>query len=341
MGTLVPAASAAFIGVFIARGIVRPIVRVSAGIRTIAEGDLSATIEDAERNDEVGDIAKSLDALREKLGLVASLDQEREISAEEQRRIVNALTLSFREVPLCNLTKSIDTAFGEHEMLRHDFNQTVERLSALISTVVDTAESIRLCAREISQLSEHLSIRTESQAVILEETVAALDQLTASIRSAADGAKQVEAIVRSARIEAEKSGKVVQSAVGAMTEIERSSSQISQIIGVIDDIVFQTNLLALNAGGKAARAGDAGRGFAVVASEVRTLAQRSSVAAKEIKSLISVSTKHVGCGVEQVGRAGTALANMVHRVAIFRRWCPTSPLPLRSSRVDWQRSTWV
>jgi methyl-accepting chemotaxis protein len=121
----------------------------------------------------------------------------------------------------------------------------------------------------------------------------------------------VENIVRQARREAEESGAVV----SAMTEIERSSDQISQIIGVIDDIAFQTNLLALNAGVEAARAGDAGKGFAVVASEVRALAQRSSAAAKEIKTLIGTSTQHVGRGVDQVGRAGKALASIVNRVA--------------------------
>lgn len=314
VGSLVAAATAAGIGVFIARGIVKPIVRVSGAIRTIAGGDLSAAIVDADRNDEVGDIAKSLDALRQKLGLAAGMDQERETRAEEQRRIVDALTVGFQELSAGNLTQSIETAFGDHEMLRHDFNQTVDRLSETISMVVETAESIRCRAREISQSSEHLSARTETQAATLEETAAALDQLTASIRSAADGAREVETIVRSARNEAEEVGKVVQGAVNAMTEIERSSSQISQIIAVIDDIAFQTNLLALNAGVEAARAGEAGRGFAVVASEVRALAQRSSAAAKEIKSLISASTKHVGRGVEQVGRAGTALANIVNRV---------------------------
>ena len=135
------------------------------------------------------------------------------------------------------------------------------------------------------------------------------------MKSAAEGAREVENIVRQARREAEESGAVVQGTVSAMTEIERSSDQISQIIGVIDDIAFQTNLLALNAGVETARAGDAGKGFAVVASEVRALAQRSSAAAKEIKTLIGTSTQHVGRGVDQVGCAGEALASIVNRVA--------------------------
>ena len=311
---LVAAAFLIVVGILMAKAITKPIARVSNAIRTIAGGNLTVEIVDADRNDEVGDIAKSLDALREKLGLAALMDQEREVRAAEQWRIFGALTEGFRELSSGNLTQSIDAAFGEHEMLRHDFNQTVERLSETISLVVETAESIRSRASEISQSSEHLSTRTETQAATLEETAAALDELTGSIKSAAEGAKEVEAIVRSARNEAEESGKVVQSAVNAMTEIERSSNQISQIIGVIDDIAFQTNLLALNAGVEAARAGDAGRGFAVVASEVRALAQRSSGAAKEIKSLISASTQHVGRGVEQVRRAGNALENIVNRV---------------------------
>lgn len=314
IGTLLASAVAALLGIWIARGVIKPIVRVSGAIRTIAEGDLTAAIVDADRNDEVGDIGKSLDALREKLGLAAGLEQERHQASEAQRRIVEALSVGLRALSSGNLTQSIDVEFGDHETLRQDFNQTVGRLSETISMVVETSESIRSRAREISQSSEDLSTRTETQAATLEETAAALDELTASIRSAAEGAKEVEGIVRSARNEAEESGKVVQGAVNAMTEIERSSDQISQIIGVIDDIAFQTNLLALNAGVEAARAGDAGKGFAVVASEVRALAQRSSGAAKEIKSLISASTQHVGRGVEQVGRAGDALANIVNRV---------------------------
>ncbi|MEO8245111.1 MAG: methyl-accepting chemotaxis protein, partial [bacterium] len=155
----------------------------------------------------------------------------------------------------------------------------------------------------------------ENQAATLEETAAALDELTTSVRSAATGAREVETIVQSARREAEDSGKVVLGAVEAMNGIERSSDQISQIIGVIDDIAFQTNLLALNAGVEAARAGDAGRGFAVVASEVRALAQRSSDASKEIKTLISTSSQLVGRGVEAVGSAGKALNTMVDRVS--------------------------
>lgn len=312
--SLAAAALLAVLGTFAARTITGPIVRVSSAIRTIASGDLATEILETDRNDEVGDIAKSLDALREKLALNEAEQQERQGKAEHAKHVVTQLTTGLHNLSSGNLTHTIDTDFGEYESLRQDFNQASGRLSETMSLVVETSESIRSRAREISQSSEDLSTRTETQAATLEETAAALDELTASIRSAAEGAKEVEGIVKSARAEAEESGKVVQGAVSAMTEIENSSDQISQIIGVIDDIAFQTNLLALNAGVEAARAGDAGRGFAVVASEVRALAQRSSAAAKEIKSLISASTQHVGRGVEQVGRAGDALANIVNRV---------------------------
>ena len=311
---LTAAALMAVAGIAIARSITVPLIRIGSSIRAIAGGDLDATIADTDRDDEFGDISKSLDALREKLRAVAASEGERQRQAEEQKQIVAALSIGLRELSAGNLAQRIDTPFGNQDALRLDFNQAVERLSETIAIVVETSESIGARAREISQSSEDLSSRTETQAATLEETAAALDELTASIRPAAEGTKEVEGIVRSARNEAEESGKVVQGAVSAMTEIENSSDQISQIIGVIDDIAFQTNLLALNAGVEAARAGEAGKGFAVVASEVRALAQRSSGAAREIKSLISASTQHVGRGVEQVGRAGEALANIVNRV---------------------------
>lgn len=131
----------------------------------------------------------------------------------------------------------------------------------------------------------------------------------------AEGAQRAHGVIGQARAEADKSGEIVTGAVAAMGEIERSSQQISPIIGVIDEIAFQTNLLALSAGVEAARAGEAGRGFAVVAMEVRALAQRSAAAAKEIEGLISTSSKHVGRGVELVGENGRALGRIIEEVS--------------------------
>ena len=199
--------------------------------------------------------------------------------------------------------------------LQSDFNAAMGQLKDAMTTVVTNVSAIRSGAGEISQAADDLSRRTEQQAASLEETAAALDQITATVRKTASGAKQCSDVVLAARGDAEKSGEIVRDAVGAMSAIEQSSTQISQIIGVIDEIAFQTNLLALNAGVEAARAGDAGRGFAVVASEVRALAQRSADAAKEIKTLISSSGTPVGAGVSLVGQTGEALNRIVERVA--------------------------
>jgi methyl-accepting chemotaxis protein len=191
----------------------------------------------------------------------------------------------------------------------------LDNLQQAMSSIAVNAGGIRSGAGEISQAADDLSRRTEQQAASLEETAAALDQITATVRKTAEGAKLANSVALSTRTGAEASGEVVRQTVDAMAEIEKSSKQISQIIGVIDEIAFQTNLLALNAGVEAARAGDAGRGFAVVASEVRSLAQRSSQAAKEIKSLISSSSHQVETGVKLVGEAGSSLRQIVERVA--------------------------
>jgi methyl-accepting chemotaxis protein len=303
-------------GVLIARSITRPIGRVSDAMKAVASGDLSVAVQDADRQDELGGIAQSLEGLREKLIGAEAMEQERARLQADQQHVVDVLSVGLQNLAAGNLQDALTEEFGgTYETLRGDFNRTLDKLNETIAQVVDTAENIRSRSTEISTASEDLSRRTENQAATLEETAAALDELTSSVKSAAEGAREVENIVRQARKEAEESGAVVQGAVSAMTEIERSSDQISQIIGVIDDIAFQTNLLALNAGVEAARAGDAGKGFAVVASEVRALAQRSSAAAKEIKTLIGASTQHVGRGVDQVGRAGEALASIVNRVA--------------------------
>ncbi|MDT8856019.1 methyl-accepting chemotaxis protein [Paracoccaceae bacterium Fryx2] len=304
------------LGVLMAQSVTRPINRVSAAMQRVANGDLDTVVTEADREDEVGRIARSLDGLREKLTMAELGEKERDRLQAEQTRVVEALSVGLQNLSNGNLSQPITEPFaGTYETLRSDFNQTLAELNDTISQVIEASESIRNRSTEISRASEDLSHRTENQAATLEQTAAALDELTASVKSAADGARQVESIVRQARKEAEDSGVVVQGAVDAMTEIKKSSELISQIIGVIDDIAFQTNLLALNAGVEAARAGDAGRGFAVVASEVRALAQRSSAAAREIKTLISASTQQVGRGVAQVDRAGEALASIVGRVA--------------------------
>ncbi|WP_300519433.1 methyl-accepting chemotaxis protein [Aliiroseovarius sp.] len=237
-----------------------------------------------------------------------------------QAQVVDALRVGLGQLSEGDLTARIDVAFSaDYEQLRLDFNQAVDKLLGAMRGVIENAGLINGEAVEISNAADDLSHRTETQAATLEQTASALDELTNSVRSAADGASHANEVVDGARRNAEASGEVVREAVGAMGEIESSSKQISKITGVIDDIAFQTNLLALNAGVEAARAGEAGRGFAVVASEVRALAQRSSDAAREINDLISASGGQVKRGVELVDQAGAALAGIVDSVTEISR----------------------
>ncbi|MEM6904861.1 MAG: methyl-accepting chemotaxis protein, partial [Pseudomonadota bacterium] len=168
--------------------------------------------------------------------------------------------------------------------------------------------------REIATGATELSGRTESQAASLEETAATMEEMTASIKANAESADRAKSISSDAAARATRGGEVVEETVTAMGLIETGSGKISEIITVIDSIAFQTNLLALNAAVEAARAGDAGKGFAVVASEVRTLAQRSAEAAKDITQLISESTRQVSDGVQLVNRTGEALREIVEAV---------------------------
>jgi methyl-accepting chemotaxis protein len=298
------------------RTVTNAISRVRADMTRMAEGSFDVQIADAGRGDEIGDIGKVLADFRDRLIAADEANQEQANKRHEQQKVVAALSEGLVNLSEGNLTLPIADPFEpEYEKLRLDFNKTLTTLNSTMSEVIVAAGSIKHGAVEISQAADDLSNRTENQAATLEETAAALDELTASVRSAASGAKSVEQIVSEARTDAEHSGTVVQNAVAAMTEIEKSSEHISQIVGVIEDIAFQTNLLALNAGVEAARAGDAGKGFAVVASEVRALAQRSSEAAKEIKTLIRGSSQQVERGVDLVGKAGDALKHIVQRVA--------------------------
>jgi methyl-accepting chemotaxis protein len=187
-------------------------------------------------------------------------------------------------------------------------------VSDAIGAVTIAANGINSGASDIRQASDDLSQRTEQQAASLEETAAAMDEITTTVRETAAGARRANDAVGDARAEAESSGDVVRRAVDAMGGIERASSEISEIISVIDGIAFQTNLLALNAGVEAARAGDAGKGFAVVAQEVRALAQRSADAAKDVKTKILASSEQVEAGVTLVSETGKALQRIITRI---------------------------
>lgn len=310
--------SAAFVSIswVVSRSITQPIGRVCEAMAAIGDGNLEAAIPDTGNQSEVGEIARSLNGLRQKLMVAAEMTDSRLKQQIEQQQITESLRIGLNDLSSGNFSRPITTPFApDYEVLRQDFNLVVEKLSRAISLVAGSAESIRARSAELTHAADDLAHRTETQAATLEQTAAAMDQMTSSVKSSTASTKEVEAIVRQARKEAEDTGAVVKGAVSAMVEIEKSSNHISQIISVIDDIAFQTNLLALNAGVEAARAGDAGRGFAVVASEVGALAQRSSMAAKEIKTLIGDSTQNVGLGVDQVGRAGQALTSIVERVA--------------------------
>jgi methyl-accepting chemotaxis protein len=228
---------------------------------------------------------------------------------------VNEIAAGLSQLADGNLEHRIQTQFiPALEPLRVDFNASLEALEQSMLAVNRNTQAIRAGAGEISTAADDLSRRTEQQASSLEETAAALDEITVTVKKTADGARHARDIVATAKVDADKSGEVVREAMAAMTGIDKSSKQISEIIGVIDEIAFQTNLLALNAGVEAARAGDAGRGFAVVASEVRALAQRSAQAAKEIKELISASNAQVNEGVRLVSRTGEALGRIVTQV---------------------------
>ncbi|WP_062066179.1 methyl-accepting chemotaxis protein [Cellvibrio sp. OA-2007] len=214
-----------------------------------------------------------------------------------------------------DLTERIDVEYtGTFGDLKNYCNETTENLTKMLSDIRSAADMIFTASSEIAQGNADLSSRTEQQAANLEETASSMEELTSTVKLNADNAKQANVLAEQASTVAIDGGALIQQVVTTMNAINESARKISDIIGVIDGIAFQTNILALNAAVEAARAGDQGRGFAVVASEVRTLAQRSANAAKDIKSLISDSVQKIDNGNSLVGKSGDTMKEIVSAI---------------------------
>jgi methyl-accepting chemotaxis protein len=352
------------IAFFLARSVSNPITALTHSMRELAAGNFDIVLPGLARKDEVGNIARAVDAFKVKAAERAQLEaaekaeQDRRAEADRQAAltkmaddfqaavgdIVSAAAAGdfSRRVALDGKTglvlhvgtlinglcdnvaqalrdlvqmlsalsegdlseRIVSDYQGDFATLKDNANATAERIGQTIADIQRAAQEVTSASAEISGSTTDLSQRTEEQAASLEETSASMEEIAATVKKNAENAQQANQSTAKARDIADRSGKVVANAVAAMAQIETSSGKIADIIGVIDEIARQTNLLALNAAVEAARAGDAGRGFAVVASEVRTLAQRSSQAAKDIKDLIISSNG-------QVNKTGVALDEIV------------------------------
>lgn len=314
-------------GVILFRNVINGVSSLQIAMTEISRNNLNCHIPGSDRVDEIGEMAGALEVFRlaaiENRRLEAEaatvqshaeadrmqLAEAAEAAAQQRlREATSGLASGLKRLAAGDLAFQIDVPFSaEFEGLRQDLNSAIAQLGRTLALVSVSTESIDGGSREISGSADNLSRRTEQQAASLEETAAALDEITVNVTNSSKRADEARLVAKQANESAAQSGSVVATAVDAMQRIEQSSSQISNIIGVIDEIAFQTNLLALNAGVEAARAGEAGKGFAVVAQEVRELAQRSAQAAKEIKNLILTSSQEVASGVKLVSDTGKAL----------------------------------
>ena len=316
---LVASAIGAALLAFGNRRLLKPLGALQQVMDRIRAGQLGGEVPASGRKDEIGGFARGIDAWRASILETQALAEQDRLREAEQNRVMGELTASLARLAALDLTASIDSPpanpFPErYQDLRQNFNDVVKTLADTIEMIRQTAQSIDSGATGFNSIAQDMSNRTETQAATLEETAAALDEMTASVQSTAENAANADRAMAENGRQAQEGGQVVRKAITAMEAIETSSRQITRITDVIDDIAFQTNLLALNAGVEAARAGDAGKGFAVVASEVRSLAQRASESAKEIKRLINQSSEQVENGSTLVHATGQALDDMITRI---------------------------
>ncbi len=309
------------------RSVIRPIGRLRHVMNRIAAEDFAAEVEDVNRADEVGAIARTLvtlrDSVNERVQMHLAMAEEQRALLDRQKAeterlqaihadnlgmVVAELGAGLARLADCNIRMTIDQPFpGDFEPLRRDFNNSIATFQSTLEQVLQQTRCLQDQGQEMRHAADNLAQRTEQQAAALEQTSATLAQVASTVDASVERTLQTRKLARDAKECALSSSTVVGNTVDAMRRIQNASGEINQIISVIDEIAFQTNLLALNAGVEAARAGEAGKGFAVVAQEVRELAQRSAKAAREIKDLIVNSASEVSNGVQLVAETGKAL----------------------------------
>ncbi len=325
LGSVIAGALGTFLSVFLSRRLSETLDQT----RKLADGNLDVVITGDVGTGDLAQLSRALKVFKD--NALQRLEEEarakeaqavveatREAQVKTQARVVRDIGEGLNRLAQGDLAQTIESPADdpfpkEYDALREAFNSVTSTMSSTLSRVSDVAVNVRSGSEEITAAAQDLSARAETQAATLEQSAAALNQLTESVRMTATRARSAQKVSEENRTIAETGAGVVRDAVSAMKKIEKSSDQISRIIGVIDDIAFQTNLLALNAGVEAARAGDAGRGFAVVASEVRGLAQRASDSAREIKALISESTMQVETGSALVDKTGQSLEEILRK----------------------------
>jgi methyl-accepting chemotaxis protein len=275
---------------------------------------IESEVEDLVKSALKGDLSNRI-AMKGKEGFYEFLSQGINDLVDVSERVIIDTIRVLSAMARGDLTQRIDAEYyGAFDKLKSDANETIDKLTDIVSRIKESSGLVNEASSEISQGNLNLSNRTESQASSLEETSASMTEMTSTVQNNAENAKQAKILANNSRQQAETGGEVVSQAVAAMDKINSASNKIANIIGVIDEIAFQTNLLALNAAVEAARAGEQGRGFAVVATEVRNLAGRSATAAKEIKDLIEDSVVKVKEGAKLVNQSGDTLNQITNSI---------------------------
>lgn len=313
LAVLIATATIGFI-IFVLRKVIRPMRTITSAMNVMAAGGAASADAEAQRQDEIGDIARALS------GIVAYVDEkarrESEAQAATQRAVVTALGEGLGRLRDGVLRHRIDGRFPEeYAQLRDDYNAAADAMETAIAAVRNTTLVLNTGANEIAEATSDLSLRTEQQAARVEETSAAMSALTERVQRAAGASGHAAGIMTETDRQAAENARILEDAVAAMGRVQEAAGEIDKIVGFIDGLAFQTNMLALNASIEAGRAGEAGKGFDVVANAVRALAERSADAARHIKALTDRSSEQVRAGAQLVLNSGDAMKDIIAKVS--------------------------